>query len=64
MGASWEEVSGLLPDPGALSRGDLEPEYEIDGHYYAGQQILLFFDDNDRLIYLEALPLAPDEVIE
>jgi hypothetical protein len=61
MGVSWEELAEALPDPGSLVRYELEPEYDLDGSFYVGNQLLAFFDDNGLLIYLEALPLAPDE---
>ncbi|MCA9824732.1 MAG: zinc ribbon domain-containing protein [Dehalococcoidia bacterium] len=64
LGVSWDDVAAILPDPAAMIRYELEPEYELDGHFYAGNQLLLFFDDDDRLIYLEALPLAPGEELQ
>jgi hypothetical protein len=58
MGATWEAVQAVLHDPSAFAEFELEPEYEIEATYYAGDQLILAFDDTGALFYVEGVPLA------
>jgi hypothetical protein len=58
MGATWEAVQPVLHDPSVFAEFELEPEYEIEATFFAGDQLILAFDDTGVLFYVEAVPLA------
>jgi hypothetical protein len=61
LGETWVQVAERIPEPGSLTRFELEPEYELQASYYVGNQLLLLFDDLGGLLYVEAIPLEPGE---
>lgn len=61
LGETWVQVAERIPDPGSLTRFELEPEYELPASYYVGNQLVLLFDEGGGLLYVEAVPLEPGE---
>ncbi len=57
LGTTWQEVARTLDNPGELQSYELEEGYELQVTYYVGAQLLLAFDDDGLLFYMEALPL-------
>jgi ribosomal protein L40E len=57
LGVTWDEVPATLDDPDAFESYPLEDEYEIDATYYVGAQLLLVFDEEGLLVYVETQPL-------
>ncbi|MEE8472262.1 MAG: hypothetical protein V3S82_03730, partial [Dehalococcoidia bacterium] len=57
LGTTWQEVARTLDHPGELQSYELEEGYELQVTYYVGAQLLLAFDDDGLLFYMEALPL-------
>lgn len=57
---TWDEITSMLSDPESFVERELEPEYELPVVYYAGEQLLVAFDD-EGLFYVETVPLAEDE---
>ncbi|GMV86056.1 MAG: hypothetical protein AMXMBFR80_19110 [Dehalococcoidia bacterium] len=61
LGETWGQVAERIPDPGSLTRFELEPQYELPASYYVGNQLVLLFDEHGGLLYVEAVPLEPGE---
>jgi hypothetical protein len=61
LGVPWETVSATLPDAASFSSYQLEEAYGVDATYYVGEQLLLVFDEDGLLFYLEAVPLETGE---
>lgn len=61
LGETWAQVAERIPQPGSLTRFELEPEYDLQASYYVGNQLLLLFDEAGGLLYVEAIPLEPGE---
>ncbi len=57
LGATWQEVARTLDNPGELQSYELEEGYELEVTYYVGAQLLLAFDDDGLLFYMESLAL-------
>ena len=57
---TWDEITPMLSDPESFVERELEPEYELPVVYYAGEQLLVAFDD-EGLFYVETVLLAADE---
>jgi hypothetical protein len=50
----------MLSDPDSFVARELEAEYEVPLVFYAGEQLLVAFDD-EGLFYVETVPLAAEE---
>ena len=59
LGATWESLAGVVKDPGAFESFEFEDEFEVPGRYYVGNQLVLVFDEDGHLYYVEAVPLEP-----
>ena len=59
LGATWDSLHGAVKDPGAFESFEIEPEFEVPGRYYVGSQLILVFDEEGHLYYVEAIPLEP-----
>ena len=57
---TWDEIVPMLSNPGSFVARELEPEYEVPLVFYAGEQLLVAFDD-EGLFYVETVPLAAEE---
>ncbi|MGE0601826.1 MAG: hypothetical protein AB7J35_20510 [Dehalococcoidia bacterium] len=61
LGVEWPDLADVIGDPARFESYEFEPEYEVPGTYYVGNQLLLLFDDEGKLYYVEAIPLEPDD---
>jgi hypothetical protein len=57
---TWDEIVPMLSDPDSFVPRELEAEYEVPLVFYAGEQLLVVFDD-EGLFYVETVPLAAEE---
>jgi len=57
---TWDEIAPMLSDPDSFVARELEAEYEVPLVFYAGEQLLVVFDD-EGLFYVETVPLAAEE---
>jgi len=57
---TWDEIAPMLSDPDSFVARELEAEYEVPLVFYAGEQLLVAFDD-EGLFYVETVPLAAEE---
>lgn len=57
---TWDEIAPMLSEPDSFEARELEAEYEVPIVYYAGEQLLVAFDD-EGLVYVETVPLGEDE---
>jgi len=57
---TWDEIEPMLSDPDSFVARELEAEYEVPLVFYAGEQLLVAFDD-EGLFYVETVPLAAEE---
>lgn len=57
---TWEEITALLLDPAAFGPIELEEEYEVPLTFYAGEQLIVAFDD-EGLFSVESVALAEGE---
>ena len=57
---TWDEIASMLSDPDSFVARELEAEYEVPLVFYAGEQLLVAFDD-EGLFYVETVPLAAEE---
>lgn len=59
LDATWESLAATLGDPAAFESFEFEEEYDLPGRYYVGNQLILVFDEDGKLYYVEAVPLEP-----
>jgi hypothetical protein len=57
---TWDEIVLMLSDPDSFVPRELEAEYEAPLVFYAGEQLLVVFDD-EGLFYVETVPLTAEE---
>jgi hypothetical protein len=57
---TWEKIVPMLSDPDSFVARELEAEYAVPLVFYAGEQLLVTFDD-EGLFYVETVPLAAEE---
>lgn len=62
LGTTWQEVARKLSNPGELQSYELEEEFDLAVTYYVGAQLLLAFDDEGLLFYVETLPLEAEAI--
>lgn len=56
---TWDDVSVMLAEPGAAAETTLsEEEFGVFVQVYAGEQLLVAFDDDGLLVYAETYPLV------
>ena len=60
--ATWESLAQVVGDPSAFEAVALDPEYEVPATIYVGNLLLLAFDEEGKLFYVEAVPVTPAEV--
>jgi len=48
-------------DPSAFEAVALDPEYEVPATIYVGNLLLLAFDEEGKLFYVETVPVTPAE---
>ena len=56
---TWDEIASLLVDPELIEPIPVEAEYEVPLTFYAGEQLIVAFDD-EGLVYVETVPLGED----
>jgi hypothetical protein len=56
---TWAEITVLLLDPASFEPIELEAEYEVPLTFYAGEQLIVAFDD-EGLFYVETVALSED----
>ncbi|MBK8559713.1 hypothetical protein [Candidatus Amarobacter glycogenicus] len=59
LDATWESLATTVGDPAAFESFEFEEEYDLPGRYYVGNQLILVFDEDGKLYYVEAVPLEP-----
>lgn len=57
---TWDDIAPMLRDPDSFVARELEAEYEVQLVFYAGEQLLVVFDD-EGLFYVETVSLAAEE---
>ena len=62
LGTTWQDVASTLDDPDELQSYELEEEFELPVTYYVGVQLLLAFDNEGLLFYMETLPLEAEAI--
>ena len=53
----WDDTKPLLHDPSTFEPRPLPKEFDVPLVFYAGEQLLLGFDD-EGLVYVETIPLT------